>query len=163
VYVHALILPVLAVDENLGVAFVHGALLLTAMGILGVLIRLPLVRLARITVPEASFWALVIIVSAVTDAFIVLQFGLHLRVLSLGDILNVYDLRLDYRYQLSQANALVAYAIGWQSNVLNPLLIVRELTSRKPFPLLMGALGQLGIFEITGFKSLLFSTVLILV
>ncbi|MBL4689704.1 MAG: hypothetical protein JKY37_34265 [Nannocystaceae bacterium] len=86
------------------------------------------------------------------------SFDLSRGIPSLED---VYDVRLEYRDAVAQQGRLAAYAVPWTASVLNPLLLVLALRSRRPYLAVLPLVGQLAIFSFTGFKSVLFSAALL--
>jgi hypothetical protein len=96
-------------------------------------------------------WGLVVLLSAASYVSMLATFGLHFRLLSFND---VYSVRTVFS---EQATGLTGYLVDWQANVINPLLIVYGIRSRKSSLLVAGVVGNLFIYSITGYKSILFS------
>jgi hypothetical protein len=84
-------------------------------------------------------------------------FGLHIQFLSLSDI---YVIRTEFQETLQQSSPVVAYAIGWQAYVINPLLMAAGLTNRRVSWVIISIAGQLLIYSISGFRSVYFSVIL---
>jgi hypothetical protein len=105
------------------------------------------------------FWTMIAVLSAACYALIFARFGFQIRLVALTD---VYDLRSAYREDLESNGRLVAYAMAWQGNVLNPLIIGFGLARRRTSFIAAGAIGQLALFSITGQKAVLFSAMFIL-
>ncbi|WP_430536410.1 hypothetical protein [Listeria rocourtiae] len=82
-------------------------------------------------------------------------FGLQLHFTQADD---VYDLREQYR---SQVNRFSGYAINWQSKIIHTFMIVWGVLNRNKTLIMLGIIGQLFIFSITGHKSILLSAVFI--
>lgn len=120
----------------------------------------PLLRLPRINLTPNEFWLAVLTLSALSFAYIFSRFGLPT---SLPNLTSVYDVRMDYRDELSSGGRLVAYVINAQSKVINPLIIGYGLVNRRIVLTIVGIAGQMAIYSSTGFKSVLFSAMLILV
>lgn len=121
---------------------------------------LPLANLTRFRLVPSLFWIFIATLSLICYAFIIQRFGLKIRLVALAD---VYDVRYEYREEIAANGALVAYALNWQAKVLNPLVIGFGFTRRKPLLVMLGFLGQLSLFSITGQKGILFSAMLIAV
>lgn len=106
-----------------------------------------------------SFWLIVGLFSAVVYGYVALTVGINLQFLS---ILDVYDTRADYREALAEAT-LLGYLVSTQANVVNPLIIALGIQRRKKLMVLLPAAGQLILYTGTGFKTVLFSLVAIVV
>lgn len=100
-------------------------------------------------------WLLAILLSAVSYGLMFATFGVHLRLLSFGQ---VYTVRAVFS---EQAPGALGYLLDWQASVINPLFIVYGIRFRRSLPLLAGLLGDLLIYSATGFKSVLLSVLLI--
>jgi hypothetical protein len=85
--------------------------------------------------------------------------GLRLAVVSLE---NVYDLRADYTSSIEEYGPLLAYAVSWQVSLVNPVLLSFGLAHRNVLVSLLGLGAQIVMYAITGFKTALFSGVILL-
>lgn len=101
-----------------------------------------------------DIWVILAIVSLFTYAYMALTGGLSFRLVGLGD---VWELRSAYRQQVEAHGPVLAYLVRLQGNVINPLFMVRGLYSRRWGMVLLGAVGQIPIFAVTGFKLTLLS------
>jgi len=108
---------------------------------------------------STSFWILLTVVTLITYGYMLITIGLHLRLVSLTD---VYDVRGDYRADIVAGGATIARLISIQSNVINPVIMVRGIHTRNRLMIAAGVFGQLLIFASTGFRSVLFSIPLLL-
>ncbi|MEQ9402635.1 MAG: hypothetical protein RIM99_03535 [Cyclobacteriaceae bacterium] len=135
--------------------FVLGWSLVMGMMILTLVIHLPLISFPRVKMSYAVFVILLLSISAVVYLLIHKYVGLSFRLVSL---LDVYELRAEYK---SVKNQLVTRILSWQGNIINPLLIVIGLINKKYWLVLLGLLGQLVLFSVTGFKSVFLSFIFI--
>lgn len=104
--------------------------------------------------PSATtFWLVVIGFSGFVYAYLAITAGLSFRFHSFED---VYDIRSEYVNEL-EAAGLLGYLVSTQANVVNPLIMARGIHARKPVILLVGALMQLVLYSVTGFKTILLS------
>lgn len=87
-------------------------------------------------------------------------FGARLPDFSLS---SVYVARAEYKDQVAGAGRLAAYAVGWIGFAVNPVLIGYGAKTRRAVPVLLGIVGQLWIFGLTGYKNLLLTLVLMVV
>jgi hypothetical protein len=71
---------------------------------------------------------------------------------------NVYLVRADFVY----GSIILAYLITWQSNVINPFLIIWGLYSENSPLIVTGISLQTILFLYTGHKSILFSSILVI-
>ena len=101
---------------------------------------------------------LIIGLSGVCYGVIFFVARLHLSMPSLSE---VYDVRTDYKTYIG-GNFPVGYAMDWQSNVLNPVLIGYGLVARRLWALSLGILGQLVIYSIGASKTVVFSALMLL-
>jgi len=100
-------------------------------------------------------WAVaLIIVSILTYAYMAVTVGLSVHLVGLGD---VGGLRDGYRASTASYGALLGYLVRLQGNVINPLVIARGMYTRRWRLVVLGTLGQILIFSVTGFKLTLLS------
>ena len=79
----------------------------------------------------------------------------------LPDVLDVYDTRASFGDAVDAAGTILAYIVVWSVNVVGPLLIAIGLRRRGLSLVALGITLELVIYGITGFKTALFSTVLV--
>ncbi|XTZ16661.1 hypothetical protein ACQSSU_04520 [Micromonospora echinospora] len=99
-------------------------------------------------------WAIVVVLSLITYAYMAVTAGLSFRLVGLGD---VWEIRSTYRDQVAASGPVLGYLVRLQGNVLNPLLIARGLYTRRWTMALLGGIGQIPLFAATGFKLTLLS------
>lgn len=116
--------------------------------------RGPLQRDIRQLVPPRVVFVSLGLVSLVVYVYMFYTTGLSFRYLSLTDI---RDVRFGYRDTLAASGATLPYLVGAQGNIINPILIVRGIFARKWLVLVAGALGQLMIYSVTGYKLIALS------
>ncbi|PZG01431.1 O-antigen polymerase [Micromonospora deserti] len=109
-------------------------------------------RVARL--PTSDLWTFLLVVSLLTYGYMAITTGLSFRMVGLGD---VWEIRSVYRDQIAVHGPLLAYLVRLQGNVVNPLLIVRGIYTRRWWMVLLGCLGQIPIYAATGFKLTLLS------
>lgn len=76
----------------------------------------------------------------------------------LPSIADVYSVRADYT---SSATGLAGYAASWLGGVINPFFVAYGLTTRRVKWVVFGFIGQLAIYATGGFKSVLFSSMVL--
>ena len=109
---------------------------------------LPVARVSPFT-----FWTGVVILSAAAYAYVIASVGVRFTLPSLD---NVYVLRAEYNLEQTEI-ALLGYVVPLLVNLLNPLVIARGLLRGRITPILLGIVGQLFIFSITGYRAALLS------
>lgn len=107
-----------------------------------------------------DWWKTVLFLSLLLYGLIFAIFGARLHPPSLSE---VYVVRSEYKTILRGTNAYMSYAVDWQGNILNPLLIILGLISRRKLLVVIGAIGQLLIYSFTGFRGVFFSTGILVV
>ncbi|WP_284643837.1 hypothetical protein [Paenibacillus silviterrae] len=120
--------------------------------------KLPLIQVRKLKISYPLIWGIILFLNLLFSAYIVSTFGVSLNYFSFNE---VYSIRANYISTLSRVGGLLPYIIGWQANILNPVIIIEGLMRRNYYYLMMGLVGQLIIYSITGFKSVFFSVVLI--
>lgn len=94
-------------------------------------------------------------ISLAVYGYITLSTGLRIRLVGL---LDVYSLREEYRADIAlSSGGILGYLIPWQGYVINPLITVYGILSRRPVLVAVGLIGQLLLFSSTGLKSILLS------
>ena len=133
--------------------------LLASMGILGLMDRIPR---ADWVVPFAgtmsSFSRVLAITALLTIGYIAVTVGINFQ---LPDLLDVYDTRASFGEAVDSSGTVLAYVVVWSVNVVAPLLIAIGLRRRRIHLMLLGVVLELVVYGITGFKTALFSSVLV--
>ena len=92
-------------------------------------------------------------------AIVTASYGFSIRLHSLTD---VYDVRADFvDAGKSEASILAMYCTTWLSAVFGPLMILLGIERRSSAKIALGIVVELYIFTITGLKTSLFSTALL--
>jgi hypothetical protein len=119
---------------------------------------IPLFPIRRFHLETHQFMFCSILFSLVLYALIVQAFGLQIQLLSLADI---YSRRAQYEDVLAKAGVPLTYIVNWLSYVINPYFIIQGLVTKRLWLTGTAILGQFFIYTITGFRTLLFSPLLI--
>ncbi len=131
--------------------------LMVLFSALGLVYRVPLVKLKRLPVPEFGFDVALLLFAAALILVTMATTNLTLD-LSLGD---VYERRLEAR-ETTGTSTLTAYAYSWLGNGVSPFLIALGIARRKWLHILVGIVGLLLVFSLTGLKSTFFTPILLL-
>jgi hypothetical protein len=134
-------------------------LIISAFAVLGLIYAVPLVAIPHHRFQPHGLWVAILLLSTFSYGLILFTFGLRLQFASLSDI---YTVRAEYMQILENTNVYISYAVDWQALVLNPLLLLLGLISRRKLMALVGVIGQLLIYSFTGYRTVLFSTSVIL-
>ncbi len=127
--------------------------LLLSFMVLGLFQRINMLPIKRFALPGIVFWAGI---SLLALSFYSLLFHVYGFPTSLESFRNVYQVRSHYS-QLESSNTVIGYCVNWLGNVLNPIFMVYGLLNRKLLLLLTGILGQVVVYGVTGYKSVLLS------
>lgn len=159
-YVPAIVVPVFIARQPQTTTLATSLAMLASMAFvaLAVTVRVPLIRRP---IPSATTYLLVLVAFALAvDVYLVATFGLSF---DLPDLAEVYDVRSDFRGAVGGGIGAVAagYLIPWAGNAINPMLMTIGIVRRRWLIAALGLLGQVLIYQVTGFKSILFSVVLV--
>lgn len=120
--------------------------------LLGLIYRLPLLKVRR----PASVGRLPalagIVISLGMYVMVVAGYGLSF---SLPSLMDVYDVRLEYRASVASQGRAVGYALAWVGAVVNPLLMAWGFKDKRWLLAILGGVGQVLLFGITGHKAIL--------
>ena len=129
-----------------------------AFALLTLVPRLPRLYLRRLPVRPLAFWTVLVLLCG----FLLLQVtNEHGVALDLPSLAAVYDVREEYKE--AEGGRLSRIGVSWIGNVLAPFLIAVALVRRQPLRALPGLLLLLYLFSITGFRSLLFAGLVLVV
>ena len=156
-YVPAVVVP-LFMRGDLAAVLPFDLAMLGSMAILSLIVRLPPAPIAMRPLSLSAFTGLLVGLGLVCSAYIAVTFGVRL---SLPGLASVYDTRADFRAAVGGSAAAAGYIVPWAGNAINPLLMGLGMARRRAELVALGLVGQLLIYSVTGFKSILFSIVLV--
>jgi hypothetical protein len=139
-------------------------LVLLAITLLGCFLVLMVVPRARrlaipaLRIPESIFWAGALGTVLAVLLTVRAVFGFPLTIPSLSE---VYARRAAFMETAQLRGSLAVYLSLWLANVVNPLLLARSLVERRLVWGIIALLGQIALFSISGFKSVLMAPVLV--
>ncbi len=108
----------------------------------------------RVYVPSHILWLSLAVVTVGIYGYMLYVTGLTFRFTSLTA---VQDIRFAYRETILASGAGLGYLIGIQGNVINPVFIAKGLYERRWLPVVIGVIGQMLIFSVTGYKTVILS------
>ena len=156
-YVPATLMPLLVGGRPPASILPLNAAVLASMGIVSVIVSLPPQRLRcpRLPVPGAA--RILVLACLLCSGYIMAAFGLRLSVPGLG---HVYETRAAFRAEAAGAVG-AGYIVPWAGNAINPLLMALGIARRRLDLVALALAGQVLIYSVTGFKSILFSVALV--
>ncbi|EOQ02682.1 O-antigen polymerase [Bacillus cereus] len=125
---------------------------------IGNLSKLPVYQFSNYTIKKHTLFLGLFSISTVFYAIIFKTYGIYFSI-NLDSFSDVYDLRAEYK---ENSNKLAVYALNWQAKILNPFILLLGLTLKKYHYFIIGVVGQILLFFITGLKSIPFSILLVI-
>lgn len=109
---------------------------------------------------RVRFSLLITMLALVSLAYVALSFGVSFTIPNLED---VYETRSEFRSAVGSGVLLSVggYLIPWAGNAINPILLSIGLMQRRAGLIMIALAGQLLIYSVTGFKSVLFTVALV--
>jgi hypothetical protein len=123
-----------------------------------------LLAVSQIAVSPALFWPAFLLVWGGCLGYVCLNGRMNLvsNIMSLFQGATEYTIRGGYHDLVLEVGRLLAYVVGQLCNALNPFLIAWGLAYRRKICLVVGILGQIVVFSLTGFKAALFCVVILI-
>lgn len=150
------VLPMFTTDLSTAVWLMVGGVA-AAFWLLGGIYSVPLWTFRPPAIPARVYWPAYALLWLVMTGVVVGYYGLHLRLVSLSEI---YEVRDTYRDSFGEVPKIAVYVVPWLGNVIAPVAIARGLMTRRWGWAALGVLTELYLVSITGFKQLLFSSLL---
>lgn len=151
------VLPVFTANRTLPVWLMVGSVA-AAFWLLGCIYSVRLLQLPRPVLPPRLFWPLFALCWLVLVVTVVSYYGFSFRLVRLSDI---YAVRDTYRDSFEQVPRLARYTVTWLGNVIAPIALARGLSRRRWLWAVLAVATELFLVSITGFKQLLFASVLV--
>jgi hypothetical protein len=156
-YVPASAIPIHLLGPELWPILPFSVVLAVAFATLGVIHRIPLAPLTWSGLSERGFSRLLVAIGIVVVGYLVVVFGIPT---GLPDFETVYDARAGYS-AIANVTVGAGYIVPWAGNVIFPFLIAYGLARSRIRLLMFGVSGELLVYATTGFKTVLFSIVLV--
>lgn len=112
----------------------------------------------RPALPRKIYWFCIGLLGLGLLGAVVASYGLRFNLVALAD---VYDVRDEFRDSFAHVPTIARYAITWLGGVIAPIIIARGLFTKRLIYVIVGVGTELLLVSITGFKSLLFSSLLV--
>lgn len=129
-----------------------------AFFLLGFVYSIRPVAIPRPALPKNVYWLLVVAIWLGLGAVVVTQYGFHFQFVSLADI---YEVRSEFRDVEADMSRVSKYALPWLGFVIAPLGMAHGFLTKNYLFVGAGVLTELFLVGVTGFKSLLFSSLLV--
>jgi hypothetical protein len=159
-YVPAIAVPTFIARQPETTTLLTSLAMLGSMACIGVAAAIRVPNLRRPTPSAATYVAGIVVFAIAVDVYLLATFGLSFDLPDLGE---VYDVRSAFRGAVGGGVGAIAagYLIPWAGNAINPMLMTVGIVRRQWWLVGLGLVGQLLIYQVTGFKSILFSVVLV--
>jgi hypothetical protein len=112
----------------------------------------------RPALPKNFYWFFVVGIWLALIAVVISQYGFHFQLVSLADI---YEVRSEFRDTEAEMTRVMKYALPWLGFVVAPLGMAYGFLKKNWFFVAGGILTELFLVGVSGFKSLLFSSLLV--
>lgn len=158
-YIPASLVMYYVLDRDLPELGPFTLILLAGMAILCAMDRLPrTLWVVPVRSSIGGFSRFLALAAIATIGYIAVTVGISFQ---LPDVLEVYDTRASFGDAVGASGTVLAYIVVWSVNVVGPLLIAIGLRRRQLALVALGAILELVIYGVTGFKTALFSAVLV--
>ncbi len=161
VYIAAIWVPALSTSVSIVNLLPLQVSLFAAMGLLTAVSGGRLLRIPVIAVSRRAFWPALLAIWAACLIFLCAHFSLRGLIVNMVGLLlggSEYTIRASFFEELSQTGRLLGYAGGLVGEALDPFLIAYGLVYGRRWLIAIGVFGQLVFFAVVGAKSILFST-----
>ena len=150
-YVSLTVVP-LFIEGDLSTVLPFDIAMAGSMAVLALVARLPTARIRPPTLSLVSLTHLLIVLGVLSSVYIAAAFGIHAP----PNLNDVYATRLQSNTVFEAAFG-VGYIVPWAGNAINPMLMALGMARRRVDLVLLGFAGQVLIYSVTGYKSVLFS------
>jgi hypothetical protein len=154
-YVPAIVIG-LYLTGHLGHVLPYDLALLASMAILGLLLRLPPLPLAVRGLSLTGYTRLIVGLAALCLVYVAATFGIH-RPPSLSAI---YETRAEFATAIPSSLG-GGYIVPWAANAINPTLMALGIARRRWGLVVLAVVGQVLIYSVTGYRTTLFSIVVV--
>ena len=164
VYVPCSFVPLQVVHMKPGEVELYQLALFGAFALLGSIATVPVLKLPILRVNRVVFWAAFGAVYLTFYGRVLASFGVPrnpFAVLKQG-LDQTYAIRAVYGNIVRGAGGVAGYVSIWTGNVLNPFLIAQGLVRANLVWIGVGVFGQLAMYSIAGFKTMLLSIVVLI-
>src|SRR5262249_45377531 len=161
-YIPSILIPPLSLTMPIEKLLPLQVYLLLCMGLLCLVPSARLLAIGHIKLSQPMFWSVFVIVWLAVLAFVCVHGPSSMMMANFASFFvsgDVYAMRSYYFDHLFQVGKSLGYAMGQLGQALNPYLMAFGIVNRRKTCLIAGILGQIIVFGLTGFKSILFSII----
>jgi len=158
-YIPSILVPALSLSLSWDKLLPLHLSLLLSMGFLCLACSARLLAVGQVKLSPTLFWSTFALVWVSSLAFASAKSSV---VANIGSVLRgatEYDIRSQVYQIVTGGNRILGYLIGELGQALNPFLIALGIVSRRVLYLAAGIIGQLIIFGVTGFKTVVLSAI----
>jgi hypothetical protein len=157
-YIPSIFVPALSLSLSLEKLLPLQISLLLSMWILCLAASGKLLRIGRVTLTPTVFWPAFVIIWAACLGFVCMygRANVLANLASLFSGATEYDIRSEY---VAERVPALGYIVGQLGQALNPFLIAFGVAYRRTLCLVAGIIGQIVVFGLTGFKTVVFAAI----
>ena len=155
VMVPTLLVGTLAGVFSLPRVLLFGTTLVAVFRALRFIYRLPTLDFPKVVKTSTGFWFILAAFATGLYGILIAKYGLYTQIPSFSD---VYTQREEFRRVVSGVGA---YVFFWTAKAINPFFLAKGYVDRSLPLFMIGILGQLLLFTMSGLKSVLFSFLLL--
>jgi hypothetical protein len=133
--------------------------LAVSMGLLCLVCSSRLLAIGQMKLSPTVFWSIFTLIWLAGLAFASAQSSVLANVGSLFTGATEYDIRGQVQRVVTGGNRVLAYVLGELGQALNPFLLALGIVRRRGIYLAAGIIGQLIVFGVTGFKTVVLSAI----
>lgn len=161
-YIPSMLVPALSLSMPADKLLPLQISLLLSMSFLCLTPSNKLLAMRQTAISPGMFWPLLVVIWLASLAFICMsgRANVLMNLASLFVGANEYTIRSSY---LAERGRSLAYVVGQLGQALNPFLIAFGAVHRRRLSLMAGIIAQVVVFGLTGFKTVLFSTIFVLI
>ncbi|EOQ11115.1 hypothetical protein [Bacillus cereus] len=159
-YIPIMYIPLYSVlSIQLGKLTVYPVYITITLSMLGLIWikKIPSININIFYISNKAFFTIFFALYFSILTVIVRKFGFHFNLVGLDE---VYELRYSYR---EVKDIFSTYAITWMTKCLGPTLLTLGFFKKKVSFVFLGLFSQIMVYSISGHKSVLFSTLLLIV
>lgn len=141
---------------SLGRVLPYDLALLASMAIVGAIMRLPPLPITSRGLSVTGYTRALVVLAVVCIAYVAATFGIHKP----PSLSTIYEARSRFATAVP-ASVGGGYIVPWAANVINPTLMALGMARRRWSLVVLGVAGQLLIYSVTGYRTTLFSVIMV--
>jgi len=158
-YIPSILVPALSLSMSWENLFPLHISLAVSMGLLCLACSCRPLAVGQMNLSPTLFWSVFALIWLTGLAFASGQSSVLANVGSLFTGATEYDIRGQVQRVVTGGNRVLAYVLGELGQALNPFLLTLGIVRRRGIYLAAGIIGQLIVFGVTGFKTVVLSAI----